>query len=96
MSLEHAPRKGGKDPSPWAQHQVSQLPPDTPRVLRIPETCYITGLTNVQLHVMEKLGTFPARFKLNPDGGKYGAAGHDFHEVMSWLERRRASRQSEK
>ena len=96
MSLEHAPQKGGKAPSPWAQHQVNQLPPDTPRVLRIPETCRISGLTNVQLHVMEKAGTFPARFKLNPDGGKYGACGHDHGEVMSWLERRRASRRNEK
>ncbi len=49
MSLEHAPQRAKQAPSPWAQQQVSRLPPDTPRILRLPETCYITGLTNQQI-----------------------------------------------
>ncbi len=92
MSLEHAPQRAKQAPSPWAQQQVSRLPSDTPRILRLPETCYITALTNQQIWLMEQDGRFPKRFKLNPDGPKNGAAGHDYHEVMGWLAERRASR----
>ncbi len=93
MCLEHAPQRARQAPSPWAQQQVSQLPPDTPRILRLPETCYITGLTNQQIWLMEQDARFPKRFKLNPDAPKNGAAGHDYHEVMAWVDARRRSRE---
>ncbi len=92
MSLEHAPQREGKGPSPWAQRQASQPPTDAPHVSRIPETERVTGYSNVQLMRMEKAGRFPKRFKLNPDAGKYGAAGHDYGEVMAWLAARKRSR----
>jgi predicted DNA-binding transcriptional regulator AlpA len=96
MSLEHAPRGKGcyrPETSDWAKTQISQLPPDIPRVLRIPETCHITGLSAQQIWALEQEKRFPARFKLSPDAPKNGACGHDYHEVMDWLEERRASRE---
>lgn len=95
MSLEHSPQRARTTPSPWAQEQINRLPVDTPRIIRIPETKYITGLTNQQIWVMEKDGRFPRRFKLNPDGPKNGACGHYYHEVMAWVEARRRSRDVE-
>ena len=63
------------------------------RVLRPRETVQVTGYCDMQLRRMEAAGSFPRRFKLNPDGGPYGACGHDSNEVMAWLEARRASRE---
>jgi predicted DNA-binding transcriptional regulator AlpA len=52
----------------------------------------VTGYSDMQLRRMERAGLFPKRFKLNPDAGKYGAAGHDYGEVMGWLAARKRSR----
>ena len=76
MSIEHSP----------------SLLPEPQRVLRIKQTVEIAGVTDMQLRRWEAAGTFPKRFKLNPDSGKHGAAGHDYSEVMEWLAERRASR----
>ncbi len=94
MTLDHTVpgKEVRKTPSPWARRQVAQTPTDAPHVLRLPETMRITGYSDVQLWRMEKAGLFPKRFKLNPAAGKYGATGHDFHEIMGWLEARRRSR----
>jgi predicted DNA-binding transcriptional regulator AlpA len=62
------------------------------RVLRPSETARLTGYSNMHLTRMEKAGTFPKRFKLNPNGGPHGAAGHDSQEVMDWIDARLASR----
>ncbi len=40
----------------------------------------------------ERAGTFPKRFKLDPNSGPFGAVGHDYHEIQEHLEKRRASR----
>ena len=99
MSLKHAPQKDRAgcyrpETSTWAKVQISQLPPDTPRVLRLPEVCHITALTGMQIWNLERIGQFPARFKLNPSAPKNGAVGWDYHEVMQWLADRRASRKA--
>ena len=60
----------------------------TTRILRIPETVHLTGYCDVQLRRMERAGTFPKRFKLNPNGGTFGAVGHDHDEVVAWIEDR--------
>ncbi len=65
------------------------------RVMRLPETTQVVGYCDMTLRRMEKAGTFPKRFKLNPEGGHFGAVGHDFSEVMAWMESRRASRETE-
>lgn len=80
MSLEHSPARQGA------------AAPSLDRVLRLEETRRLTGLTDMQLWRMEKAGTFPRRFKLNPAGGQHGAAGHSYQEVVDWLEARKASR----
>ena len=64
------------------------------RVLRPSETARLTGFSNMHLSRMEKAGNFPKRFKLNPNGGPNGAAGHDSQEVMAWLTARLASREA--
>ena len=65
------------------------------RVMRLPETTELVGYCDMSLRRLEKAGSFPRRFKLNPEGGQFGAVGHDFGEVMEWMEGRRASRESE-
>ena len=96
MTLEHAPQKAGYRPerSAWAKEQIGRLPPDTPRILRQPEVCYLTGLSFAQVWDLERRDLFPKRFKLNPNGAKNGAVGWDYHEVMQWLADRRASREA--
>ena len=64
-----------------------------PRTLRIAEVEAVTGLSNMHLLRLEKRGLFPRRFKLNPEGGKNGAARYDYDEIVRWLEERRRSRQ---
>jgi predicted DNA-binding transcriptional regulator AlpA len=63
-------------------------------VMRDPEVRERTGYCNMQRRRMEAAGTFPKRFKLNPDGGPYGAVGWSRREVMAWIASRRASRQA--
>jgi len=73
----------------------SAIPPAARRVLRVSETAALVGYCNMQLLRMEQAGLFPKRFKLNPEGGKNGAAGHDYGEVMAWIAERMASRDTE-
>ena len=65
------------------------------RVMRLPETCRTAGVVDMTLRRMEKAGTFPKRFKINPDGGLFGAVGYDYDEVQEWVEKRLASRDGE-
>ena len=65
------------------------------RVLRPQQTATLVGVCTMTLWRWEKAGTFPRRFKLCPDSGPYGACGHDRAEVMAWIEKRRASRDTE-
>ena len=65
------------------------------RLMRLPETCQTTGVVDMTLRRMEKAGTFPRRFKINPDGGPFGGVAHDYDEVQQWLETRLASRETE-
>ncbi len=78
---------------PNLKHLNSTVPAGLQRrVMRLPETEHVSGYCDMHLRRLEKAGTFPRRFKLNPDGGPFGAVGHDYVEVMDWLEARRASR----
>jgi predicted DNA-binding transcriptional regulator AlpA len=62
------------------------------RVLRPSQTAELVGMHEYSLWRLERAGHFPKRFKLNPVGHKFGAVGHDYAEVMAWIEGRRASR----
>jgi predicted DNA-binding transcriptional regulator AlpA len=63
-------------------------------VVRQPETSKLVGYCDMQLRRMERAGTFPRRFKLNPAGGPYGAVGWSLAEIMNWIAERRAARQA--
>ena len=54
----------------------------TDRIIRPAEAEHKTGYCNVHLHRLEEAGILPRRFKLNPDGGKYGAVGW----MESWID----------
>ncbi len=71
---------------------VTDLTPTARRVMRLPETTRSVGLCDMTLRRLEKAGTFPRRFKLNPDGGPFGAVAHDHAEVQQWIQERLASR----
>lgn len=67
----------------------------TKRVVREPECFQISGFCDMQRRRMEKAGTFPKRFKLNPDGGPFGAVGWDADELDAWVKARADSRTPE-
>ncbi len=60
--------------------------------MRLPETTRVAGACDMTLRRWEEAGTFPRRFKLNPDGGPFGAVAHDYDEVQEWVKKRLASR----
>lgn len=62
-------------------------------IVREPECFQRSGYCNMQRRRMEAKGTFPKRFKLNPDGGPFGAVGWDDDELTSWIAERRDSRE---
>jgi len=66
--------------------------PEYWQIIRTPKTVALAGVCDMQLRRMEKAGTFPKRFKINPNGGKFGATGHYYGEVMEWCEARRDAR----
>ena len=71
---------------------ATNLNSTTRRVMRLSETTKVVGTCDMTLRRWEEAGSFPRRFKLNPDGGPFGAVGHDYGEVMEWIDDRRASR----
>ncbi len=71
---------------------VTDLNPAPRRLMRLPETCRTASCVDMTLRRMERAGTFPKRFKINPDGGPFGGVAHDYDEVQEWVEKRRASR----
>ena len=74
---------------------ITDPTPAARRVMRLPETTRTAGVCDMTLRRREKAGTFPRRFKLDPNSGPFGAVGHDFDEVQENLEERRASRDTE-
>ena len=71
---------------------VTDLNPTARRLMRLPETCRTASVVDMTLRRMEKAGTFPPRFKINPDSGPFGAVAHDYDEVQEWVKKRLASR----
>ncbi len=68
------------------------LPAEYYKILRRSEIAEMVGYTTVHLGRLEKQGLFPKRFKLNADGGPYGAAGHFLGQVVDYLKARAAKR----
>ena len=66
------------------------------KVLRPAKTAKMVGYSTVHVHRLEKAGLFPRRFKLNAEGGEYGAAGHYLGEVVDYLNSRAAARGDQK
>ena len=71
---------------------ITDPSPAPRRLMRLPETTRTAGTVDMTLRRMEKAGTFPKRFKINPDNGPFGAVAHDYDEVQEWVEKRLASR----
>ena len=71
---------------------ITDPTPTARRVMRLPETTRTVAACDMTLRRWEKAGTFPRRFKLDPNSGPFGAVGHDFDEIQEHLEKRRASR----
>jgi predicted DNA-binding transcriptional regulator AlpA len=67
---------------------LTQQKPD--RIVRTAEAVELSALTNVHLMRLEQEGKFPRRFKLNPDGGKYGAVGWRLSDIQKWIDQRAA------
>ena len=61
-------------------------------VLRPTETAAMIGYSTVHLYRLEKAGLFRKRFKLNAQGGEYGAVGHYLGWVVDYLKARAAAR----
>lgn len=61
------------------------------RVLRKPDVEEITGLTERTLRDMERAGTFPRRFFINPYGR---VVGWKESEIQAWIDERAATRSS--
>ncbi len=73
----------------------TDLNPTARRVMRLPETTRVAGACDMTLRRWEAAGSFPKRFKLSPDSGAFGAVAHDYDEVQEYIEKRRASRDTE-
>ena len=63
------------------------------RILRPAETVAKVGICDRQLRDMERDGTFPKRFSINPNG-KGRAVGHIEAEIDNWIAERAASREA--
>ncbi|MCE0493110.1 AlpA family phage regulatory protein [Vibrio salinus] len=55
------------------------------RVVREPERFHLTGLSRVRTWELEKLGLFPKRRKLTPNGNSVGWL---YSELMEWVQTR--------
>lgn len=65
----------------------AKAPPKKDRTLRCTEVGHLTGLGQVTRWRMERVGTFPKRYKIG-----VSAVGWSETEVLAWLEARKAER----
>ena len=61
------------------------------RIVRPAEAVQLVGLSGMHIRRLEAAGTFPKRFKLCEDGGKYGATGWMLSTIQAWMEKRAAT-----
>ena len=88
MPRENTDLKDQLRPSPWARQQADIAADDPNRIMRLPETARMLGVTPQTIWRMECDGRFPRREKIDPSLGKYGAVGHRRGTVIDWLEAR--------
>ena len=62
------------------------------RIVRPGEAKQLHGLSDVHVRRLEEAGTFPKRFKICPDSGKYGAVGWLLSDIQEWLAARAGKR----
>ncbi|EGR2703861.1 AlpA family phage regulatory protein [Vibrio parahaemolyticus] len=55
------------------------------RIVREPERYHLTGISRVRTWELEKLGQFPKRRKLTPNGSSIGWL---YSELMEWIQTR--------
>ena len=61
------------------------------RIVRPVEVARLVGLSGMHIRRLEAAGTFPKRFKLCEDGGKFGATGWMLSDIQGWMEKRAAT-----
>ena len=64
------------------------------RIVRPAEAEKVAGACDMTLRRWEDAGSFPKRFKLNPDGGPFGAVGWLYSDIQNWLRRRSSTARS--
>ncbi len=58
------------------------------RIVRPVEVARLVGLSGMHIRRLEAAGTFPKRFKICPNSGKYGATGWLLSWVREYIEQR--------
>ena len=62
------------------------------KIIRQPEVLRLVSVSADTLRRWERAGSFPKRFKLNPDArGVQGAAGWHERDVLAWLDARKGA-----
>lgn len=76
--------------SPRNRHErrVAERTVGPDRIVRPAEAEVLSGYCYVHLVRLEKAGFFPKRFKLSPDGGRFGAVGWRLSDIQAWIENR--------
>ena len=61
------------------------------RIVRPVEVAQLVGLSGMHIRRLEAAGTFPKRFKICENSGKYGATGWMLSTIREWIEKRAAT-----
>ena len=85
MTYVDTPNRHERRAAQWAANHPS-------RIVRPADVQELTGYTDVHLRRLEAAGDFPKRFKLAPNGGRFGACGWLLSDIEKWLAERAASR----
>ncbi len=61
------------------------------RIVRPVEVAQLVGLSGMHIRRLEAAGTFPKRFKICENSGKYGATGWLLSTIREYMEKRAAT-----
>ena len=64
------------------------------RIVRPVEVAHLVGLSGMHIRRLESAGTFPKRFKICENSGKFGATGWMLSTIRKYMEKRAATARS--